>query len=1281
MINFEDEINNNNNNTDNSTIQLGSGIKVIDNENFYLEEISKETNIKFRYVETIYNLKIKHLNFANFHDILLTVENMFNIVVETIKSDPLDQIQIEINHIHLKFPIQIPLIEASSLTGYDILREFEKVIQSNQLVSIDENLTIKVGILKKIRGAGNKRKTKFYNDMQDFIKKSRSVVEISNNDNLCLFRSIAILVYDVNNHKDRLTIRRTWSKIQTLEAMEYAMRSNFDLDKNFADLNDLKNVEDFLQDYQFIVISGDDHFEFLYSGPTKNIKLFLLYYNNHFYPILSMPAFYNKKYYCEICFHPYDSHFEKHKCNANSVCELCKKRYCIKNNPIQCSYCLKFSNNNDCLIRHQTEYCYKLKICSVCSKFMSWRHVCDNQRWCKFCKSAVDLEHKCFIIKGDILKHKFNGYVIFDYETMIDSEQRHIPCLIVAQKICARCLDENNNDDDNNKFTFCEVCEEKVFFNNETFCEYLFKLEYFIVIAHNMGRFDGYFIMNYIINHRCPQDDLPRPLINGSRILCLNYKQIKILDSFNFIPMALSKFSKTFSLSDADKGYFPYLFNTLENQNYIGDIPNMNYYGTNKMSKDELDKFKLWYNAERNSVNKKEFNLKDEMIKYCRQDVQILKKGILSFRNILMNLDKEEFCVDPFLHTISIASYCHMLYRKLFMPENSIALIPEMGYNFNENQSIKAINWLKFISISQDLHIVHARNQGEHQINGLKVDGYCASNNTIYEFDGCYFHGCPKHFRPETINKFYQKPMKLVYEDHLNRVRKLLSGNIHYNYVSIWECDYDLRLKNDKNFSEIITQNEEIFKINPRDALYGGRVNAVKLYYEVKNNEKMRYYDFMSLYPSVEKYKKFPLGHPKIITENFKSIDNYFGICLLDISPPRNLFFPVLPIRLNGKLIFTLCNKCAQDQIQKCDHEESERMLRGTWTTCEIFESLKQNYKIKKILCVWHWESEACIETNNGLFDSYVNLFLKMKQESSGWPSHILNETNVEKKRELIVQYLNEFKEKEGVLLDESKIEKNEGMRAISKLMLNSHWGKYAQNPERTLIEFTGSHDGLMNILLDSTNHVVKLIFHNNLCQVLYSKSKDFIEYSNNTNVVIAAFVTSHARLKLYQELIRLNRRVVYFDTDSVIFIDSPAEGRAEAGGPGAAVASQTPEYKPLTGNFLGQLQDELERGDYIVEVCCLGPKSYCFKTFKGKIKIVVKGFTLHTISNEQLNFDSIKKILLDQNDESEILVDQFSIRRDNTDWSLKNTNLQKSFKICYDKRARFGFETLPFGF
>jgi len=33
--------------------------------------------------------------------------------------------------------------------------------------------------------------------------------------------------------------------------------------------------------------------------------------------------------------------------------------------------------------------------------------------------------------------------------------------------------------------------------------------------------------------------------------------------------------------------------------------------------------------------------------------------------------------------------------------------------------------------------------------------------------------------------------------------------------------------------------------------------------------------DFTSLYPYIQKYGEFPIGHPIIITENFESIDSY----------------------------------------------------------------------------------------------------------------------------------------------------------------------------------------------------------------------------------------------------------------------------------------------------------------------------------------------------------------------------------------------------------------------
>ena len=61
------------------------------------------------------------------------------------------------------------------------------------------------------------------------------------------------------------------------------------------------------------------------------------------------------------------------------------------------------------------------------------------------------------------------------------------------------------------------------------------------------------------------------------------------------------------------------------------------------------------------------------------------------------------------------------------------------------------------------------------------------------------------------------------------------------------------------------------------------------------------------------------------------------------------------------------------------------------------------------------------------------------------------------------------------------------------------------------------------------------------------------------TNVVIAAFATAHARLKLYGVLEQLNRRVLDFDTDSAFYV------------------SKEGELEPPTGSYLGELTDELE--------------------------------------------------------------------------------------------------------
>ena len=54
-------------------------------------------------------------------------------------------------------------------------------------------------------------------------------------------------------------------------------------------------------------------------------------------------------------------------------------------------------------------------------------------------------------------------------------------------------------------------------------------------------------------------------------------------------------------------------------------------------------------------------------------------------------LNNEDFGVDPFRVAITLASLCNHIYRRNFMNEDTIAVIPENGYNPKQNSSKKAI--------------------------------------------------------------------------------------------------------------------------------------------------------------------------------------------------------------------------------------------------------------------------------------------------------------------------------------------------------------------------------------------------------------------------------------------------------------------------------------------------------------------------------------------------------------------------------------------------------------
>ena len=350
----------------------------------------------------------------------------------------------------------------------------------------------------------------------------------------------------------------------------------------------------------------------------------------------------------------------------------------------------------------------------------------------------------------------------------------------------------------------------------------------------------------------------------------------------------------------------------------------------------------------------------------------------------------------------------------------------------------------------QALDIQHALNgRGEYKVPGTKyyLDGYVKPNaeypkGIAMEFLGCYFHfcGCLNHNADDVINPRTGQTSRELRALTQRKLQDLEERGM--KVISIWEHEFDDWLKRDADARAFVDNLDIVERLNPRDSLMGGRTNGFVLYKQLPPGTKGRYVDFTSLYPFVNKTCKYPVGHPEIISSDFADISSYFGIAKVKVLAPRKILHGVLGYRSGGKLTFPLCRTCVDNMKQDpCKCTDKERSFVGTYCTPELEMGLKNGYKLLKIYEVYHWDETTQydpVTKSGGLFAQYINMFLKIKQSASGKPDWVNTQQDLEK-------YILMYEQREGIHLDPDDIEFNAGLRSLAKLLLNSFWGKLAQ--------------------------------------------------------------------------------------------------------------------------------------------------------------------------------------------------------------------------------------------
>ena len=455
----------------------------------------------------------------------------------------------------------------------------------------------------------------------------------------------------------------------------------------------------------------------------------------------------------------------------------------------------------------------------------------------------------------------------------------------------------------------------------------------------------------------------------------------------------------------------------------------------------------------------------------------------------------------------------------------------------------------------------------------------------------------------------------------------------------------DIYLKNFYDFDKtpiyVLQKNEYDFI---RQSFHGGRTEAIRLYrkwnnQELKEGKCGRYLDIQSLYPTTQYYDNLPIGIPKTKTDwfVFENIDyheyikNNYGWYEVDITMNKELFIPPL-VAKGEKLTADLI-----DKVKQVFHsEELKRAIEDGCKITKIYKSLE-------------------METSTELFKDFVKTFLEVKVNATGKPKI----WNNKKDREL---WIKEHENRFG--FTPNPTEKNDGKRAIAKMILNSLWGKFGQRPDmpKNIYISPDKISKWWQMLNDCKKGKIDIKGEELTGDTLFISYKELDEKENytlkNTSLAIASSITACATMRLYEQLRQLKERVLYMDTDSVIYEHDPDK------------------YNIPSGKFLGEWECETD-GLPITEFVSTGAKSYAYKV-QGKVKdCKMKGITLNWENCKDINFKSLKGLV----DGKEKLTTKHNIRFDKTKEGIKTCMMNKDIKFTMDKRNVKGYWSYPLGY
>ncbi|XP_071476164.1 uncharacterized protein [Diadema antillarum] len=321
-----------------------------ESQNFYhVSKVSHRRVKKYNANLTDYTVSFNSVNqFGPMIEMIPRVRDMFGNIVDELLVGvrERDMVRIVFNAPQLERPVQLPFVRRDQLDHDMLAARIEAVLQSNEEISLDENVALNVLHMEMPEGGG--RAKRYLETAQRLIKK-RCIIQIidRSNEKICCARAIVTGIARIERDPNWNSIRMSYGK---QEVYAHKLHAAAGVPIGPCGIEEIKQFESTPQmhNYRVVVVSKEHLNHIIYAGPEdREHTIFLYSHDEHYDLITKMNAFMNKAYFCTICMVGYNRKLS-HKCEF--TCSLCKSHECPSN-----ARAPNYSKRNDVIILNKRE--------------------------------------------------------------------------------------------------------------------------------------------------------------------------------------------------------------------------------------------------------------------------------------------------------------------------------------------------------------------------------------------------------------------------------------------------------------------------------------------------------------------------------------------------------------------------------------------------------------------------------------------------------------------------------------------------------------------------------------------------------------------------------------------------------------------------------------------------------------------------------------------------------------------------------------------------------------